>query len=314
MSIGDPSAHSHTTLSEGSVEECETFTMSSDAVEPGPLQRLVSLLDLEQIELNVFRGPHTDENRLRTFGGQVAAQALVAAGRTVQDKPVHSLHAYFLRPGDPHRPTLYLVDRIRDGRSFATRRVVAIQHGEPIFNLSASFHAHEDGPVHQRPMPPAPDPESLPTFAERYADMMHIEWFQRERPIDTRTSSPSLRSKRDVGGDPRQQVWLRPVGTLPDDPLLHACIVAYASDMSLLDSILLPHNLSWEDGSMMGVSLDHAMWFHQPFRADQWLLYDQESPAAFGARGLARGEIFTQSGDLVVSVMQEGLIRPIRPV
>lgn len=286
--------------------------MSSPSEDAGPLQRLVNLLDLEQIEDNLFRGPHTDENRMRTFGGQVAAQALVAAGRTVANKPVHSLHAYFLRPGDPHRPTVYMVDRIRDGKSFATRRVVAIQHGEPIFNLSASFHAFEEGPSHQRPMPSAPDPESLPTFAERYADLMHLEWFQRERPIDTRTTSPSLRTKREAGGDPRQQVWFRPVGPLPDDPLLHACIVAYASDMSLLDSILLPHSLSWEDGSMMGVSLDHAMWFHRPFRCDQWMLYDQESPAAYGARGLARGEIFTQSGELVVSVMQEGLIRPMR--
>jgi acyl-CoA thioesterase II len=301
------------------------------APEPTPLDHLVSLLDLEQIEDNVFRGPHTDENRLRTFGGQVAAQALVAAGRTVVDaeqssgskrnasdgplaaKTVHSLHAYFLRPGDPHRPTVYMVDRIRDGRSFATRRVVAVQHGEPIFNLSASFHVHEDGPSHQRPMPKAPDPESLPTFQERYKQLAHLEWFQRERPIDTRTTAPSLRARRTQIAEPRQQVWLKPVGSLPDDPLLHACIVAYASDMSLLDSILLAHNLSWEDGSMMGMSLDHAMWFHRPFRADQWLLYNQESPSAFGARGLARGEIFTHSGELVVSVVQEGLIRPMKP-
>jgi acyl-CoA thioesterase II len=286
--------------------------MASAPEDNGPLDHLIHLLDLEQIELNVFRGPHTDENRLRTFGGQVAAQALVAAGRTVSDKPVHSLHAYFLRPGDPHSPTVYMVDRIRDGRSFATRRVVAIQHGEPIFNLSASFHAVEAGPVHQRAMPAAPDPETLPTFAERYADYMHLDWFRRERPIDTRTTSPSLRSRREGGSDPRQQVWLRPVGPLPDDPLLHACIVAYASDMSLLDSILLPHSYGWDDGSVMAVSLDHAMWFHRPFRADQWLLYDQESPAAHGARGLARGEIFTQSGELVVSVVQEGLIRPLK--
>jgi acyl-CoA thioesterase II len=277
------------------------------------LENLIRLLDLEQIEDNIFRGPHTDENRLRTFGGQVAAQALVAAGRTVVDKPVHSLHAYFLRPGDPHRPTVYMVDRIRDGRSFATRRVVAVQHGEPIFNLSASFHAAEEGPAHQRPMPPAPDPETLPTFQERYAQFGHLEWFQRPRPIDSRTTTPPLREGRERVADPRQQVWLKPMGTLPDDPLLHACIVAYASDMTLLDSILLAHNLSWEDGSMMGVSLDHAMWFHRPFRADQWMLYDQESPAAWGARGLARGEIFTQSGELVVSVVQEGLIRPVKP-
>jgi acyl-CoA thioesterase II len=286
----------------------------TSASDPSALDRLVSLLDLEHIEDNVFRGPHTDENRLRTFGGQVAAQALVAAGRTVpEDKPVHSLHAYFLRPGDPHRPTVYMVDRIRDGRSFATRRVVAVQHGEPIFNLSASFHKYEEGPAHHRPMPKAPDPESLPTFLERYADYSHLDWVKMPRPIDTRTTTPPMRGRRTRKADPRQQVWLKPEGKLPDDPLLHACIVAYASDMTLLDSILLAHNLSWEDGTMMGMSLDHAMWFHQPFRADQWLLYDQESPVAFGARGLARGEIFTQAGELVVSVVQEGMIRPVKP-
>jgi acyl-CoA thioesterase II len=294
--------------------------MTSSPLPPPPLSQspddalthLLGLLNLEQIEDNIFRGPHTDENRLRTFGGQVAAQALVAAGRTVTDKPVHSLHAYFLRPGDPHRPTVYMVDRIRDGKSFATRRVVAVQHGEPIFNLSASFHAVEDGPSHHKPMPHAPDPESLPTFLERYAEFAHLEWFQRPRPIDTRTTTPPMRKRRTKGSEPRQQVWMKPVGTLPDDPLVHACVVAYASDMSLLDSILLAHNLSWEDGSMMAVSLDHAMWFHRPFRADQWLLYDQESTASFGARGIARGEIYTSTGDLVVSVVQEGLVRPLK--
>lgn len=279
-----------------------------------PLEQLIGLLDLEAIEDNVFRGPHTDENRLRTFGGQVAAQALVAAGRTVSaDKFVHSLHAYFLRPGDPHRPTVYLVDRIRDGKSFATRRVVAVQHGEAIFNLSASFHVAEDGPSHQKSMPVAADPELLPTFHERYKDLAHLEWFQRPRPIDTRTDSPPTRSRRSHSSEPRQQVWFRPDGPLPDDPLLHACIVAYASDSTLLDSILLAHDLSWDDGSVMGVSLDHAMWFHRPFRTDQWMLYDQESTAAFGARGIARGEIYTSTGDLVVSVVQEGLIRPLKP-
>ncbi len=280
---------------------------------PTPLEQLIGLLDLEAIEDNVFRGPHTDENRLRTFGGQVAAQALVAAGRTVDPaKAVHSLHAYFLRPGDPHRPTVYLVDRIRDGKSFATRRVVAVQHGEPIFNLSASFHVDEIGPVHQKAMPAAVDPNTLPTFHERYKDLAHLEWFQRPRPIDTRTDSPPMRARRRVTSDPRQQVWFRPDGPLPDDPLLHACIVAYASDSTLLDSILLAHELSWEDGSMMGASLDHAMWFHRPFRTDQWMLYDQESTAAHGARGIARGEIYTSTGELVVSVVQEGLIRPLK--
>jgi acyl-CoA thioesterase II len=278
-----------------------------------PLEQLIGLLDLESIEDNVFRGPHTDENRLRTFGGQVAAQALVAAGRTVDPgKFVHSLHAYFLRPGDPHRPTVYLVDRIRDGKSFATRRVIAVQHGEPIFNLSASFHIHEDGPSHQKPMPKAADPETLPTFRERYKEFEHLEWFQRPRPIDTRTDSPPMRARKGKKSEPRQQVWFRPDGPLPDDPLLHACIVAYASDSTLLDSILLAHELSWDDGSVMGVSLDHAMWFHRPFRTDQWMLYDQESTSAYGARGIARGEIYTSTGELVVSVVQEGLVRPLK--
>ncbi|HZQ27029.1 MAG TPA: acyl-CoA thioesterase II [Acidimicrobiales bacterium] len=275
------------------------------------LDDLVELLDLEPIEENIFRGRSPDEKRQRVFGGQVAGQALVAAGRTVDpDRPVHSLHAYFLRPGDPNVPILYEVDRIRDGRSFTTRRVVAIQHGKAIFNLSASFHREEDGPDHQVPMPPAPDPESLPTFHERMApwkDMLG-EWYERPRPIDLRhVHDPPF-----VGTGPREphlQQWIRTDGTLPDDPLLHACVVAYASDMTLLDSILVAHELSWQEQTVQGASLDHAMWFHRPFRADEWLLYDQESPSAHGARGLASGRIFTRGGTLVVSVMQEGLIR-----
>lgn len=281
------------------------------------LDELIGLLDLETIEVNIFRGHHTDEVRIRTFGGQVAAQALVAAGRTVDpQKTVHSLHAYFLRPGDPHSPILYEVDRIRDGRSFATRRVVAIQHGEAIFNLSASFHASEVGVDHALAMPASVDPESLPTFRERYADIADRlgDWFHRPRPIDLRYVQPPARilASRGEVREPKQQVWFRPEGELPDDPLLHACIVAYASDMTLLDSAIIPHNLSWDDGSMMGASLDHAMWFHRPFRADQWLLYNQESTAAHGGRATCRGEIFTQSGELIVSVVQEGLIRPTK--
>jgi acyl-CoA thioesterase II len=275
------------------------------------LDDLVALLDIEPIEVNIFRGRQTDEARLRTFGGLVAAQALVAAGRTVENKPVHSLHAYFLRPGDPKSPILYDVDRIRDGRSFATRRVVAIQHGEAIFNLSASFHVEETGINHQDPMPASVDPESLPTFGERYKKFADQDWYQRPRPIDLRHATEPVRTASE-SRPPRQQVWFKPIGTLPDDQLLHACIVAYASDMSLLDSILLPHSVDWNDGSMMGVSLDHAMWFHRPFRANDWLLYDQASNVAFGARGLATGEIWTRSGELVVTVVQEGLIRATR--
>ena len=282
------------------------------------LDALVELLDLEAIEVNIFRGLSPDEDRQRVFGGQVAGQALVAAGRTVDDdKPVHSLHAYFLRPGDPTVPILYEVDRIRDGRSFATRRVVAIQHGRAIFNLAASFHIDEPGPEHQVPMPDVPDPESLPTFKERmepYKDMLG-DWYERERPMDGRhiTKTPLERAANEPL-PPRQQLWIKANGQLPDDPLLHACIVAYESDFTLLDTALLPIGIrSWNDGTTMMASLDHAMWFHRPFRADDWLLYDQDSPNAYGARGFARGQIFTRDGRLVVSVVQEGLIRPLRP-
>ncbi len=280
------------------------------------LDELIALLDLEPIEVNIFRGHHTAEKRIRTFGGQVAAQALVAAGRTIEpDKFVHSLHGFFLRPGDPLSPILYNVDRIRDGRSFATRRVVAIQHGEAIFNLSASFHAVETGIAHQIPMPRSVDPETLPTFQERHALIADRlgDWFHRPRPLDLRHVDPPARLRTDTDShDPRQQVWFRPNGPLGDDPLLHACVVAYASDMTLLDSILVAHDLSWDDGSMLGASLDHAMWFHRPFRADGWMLYDQQSTVAYGGRGLARGEIFTQRGELVVSVVQEGLVRVLK--
>jgi acyl-CoA thioesterase-2 len=276
-----------------------------------PLDGLIELLDLEPIEVNIFRGRSPDEERQRVFGGQVAGQALVAAGRTVEpDRRVHSLHAYFLRPGDPNVPILYEVDRIRDGKSFTTRRVVAIQHGRAIFNLSSSFHVAEPGLEHQLPMPEVPAPESLPTFHERmepYAEQMG-EWFSRPRPIDTRFVQEPWRSG-ETGRAARQDVWMRADGSLPEDPLLHACVVAYASDMTLLDSVLLPHNLSWEEGGIMMASLDHAMWFHRPFRADEWLLYSQESPAAAGARGLARGSIFRADGVLTVSVVQEGLVR-----
>ena len=280
------------------------------------LEELVKLLDLEAIEVNIFRGLSPDENRQRVFGGQVAGQALVAAARTVAaDRSVHSLHAYFLRPGDPTVPILYEVDRIRDGRSFTTRRVVAIQHGRPIFNLSSSFQVTEAGFEHQAPMPPAPPPESLPTFAERYADKAD-EWgdtLSRPRPIDTRyvedDDFASVAGLPGAGG--RRLVWLRADGRLPDDPLLHACVVTYASDMTLLDTTLVPHGTSTLQGRVMMASLDHAMWFHRPFRADDWLLYAQGTPSASGGRGLGWGGIFTREGALAVSVVQEGLIRPV---
>ena len=279
---------------------------------PTALDELLRILDLEPIEVNIFRGTSPEENRVRVFGGQVAGQSLVAASRTVEDASrfVHSLHAYFLRPGDPAAPILYEVDRIRDGRSFTTRRVVAIQHGEVIFNLQASFHAMEPGLDWQIPSPHrVPEPETLPDFKERmapYKDQIG-EWYDRPRPIDLRyiDGDPYSRAGTEAPG---QRVWLRADGRLPDDPVLHACITTYASDMTLLDTTLLPHGLSWNQGVQMA-SLDHAMWFHRPFRADEWLLYDQHSISTSHARGLAGGSIYTRDGQLAITVVQEGLIR-----
>lgn len=279
---------------------------------PNALDDLVTLLDLETIEVNLFRGRSPDENRQRVFGGQVAGQALVAATRTVDaDRLVHSLHAYFLLPGDPTTPIVYEVDRIRDGRSFTTRRVVAIQHGRAIFNLQASFHVSETGPDHQIPMPAdVPDPESLPDFRTRMAPYKERmgEWYDRPRPIDLRHIDGDPFSRQ---GNPAlgQRVWMRADGVLPDDPTLHACIVTYASDMTLLDTTVLPFGLSWESPGMQMASLDHAMWFHRSFRADDWLLYDQSAISSGTGRGLAGGAIFTRDGTLAVTVVQEGLAR-----
>jgi acyl-CoA thioesterase II len=279
------------------------------------LDAAVELLDLEQIELNIFRGRSPEgERRQRVFGGQVAGQALVAAGRTVPaDRPVHSLHAYFIRPGDPSDPLIYLVDRVRDGRSFTTRRVSAVQHGETIFTLSASFHHPEPGVEHARTMPDVPQPEAVPRAAERIRELFGdaAAELYANNPIDIRYLGPLT---FEAAGDPALRsteslAWIKADGELPDDELLHVCLVTYASDMTLLDSVLLANGLSWTDGRTTGASLDHAMWFHRPFRADRWLLYVQESPVAAGARGLARGELYTREGELVVSVVQEGLIR-----
>ena len=251
------------------------------------------------------------------FGGQVAGQALVAAARTVEPgRSVHSLHAYFLRPGDPHVPILYEVDRIRDGRSFTTRRVVAIQHGKAIFNLSASWHAHEDGFDHQLPFPDdVPPADSLPDFQSRWepwADTLG-DWYDRPRPIDTRYVDWSAPDRTDPQ-PPRQRVWIRADGTLPDDPVLHTCVLTYASDMTLLDTTMLAHGgVSLEDRVQMA-SLDHAMWFHRPFRADEWLLYDQISPSASGGRGLVIGRLFDAAGRLVATAVQEGLVRVVEEV
>ncbi|MCT9005146.1 acyl-CoA thioesterase II [Streptomyces sp. NPDC054766] len=283
------------------------------------LQSLLDLLDLERIEEDIFRGRSRSAVVPRVFGGQVAAQALVAAGRTVpEDRLAHSLHAYFLRIGDPGAPIVYSVDRIRDGRSFTTRRVVAVQHGQPIFHLSASFQAYEEGMEHQAPMPPAPDPETLPTAAELlplYADVFtDAEVVERileaRESVDLRYVDAPPYATVGEAREPRSQVWFRTNGKLADDPLLHVVLATYVSDMTLLDSILLAHGRGgWVTGDVVGASLDHAMWFHRPFRADEWLLYDQESPSASGGRGLGQARIYTQDGRLAISVIQEGVVR-----
>ncbi|MEV0935134.1 acyl-CoA thioesterase II [Streptomyces phaeochromogenes] len=283
------------------------------------LEALLDLLDLEQIEQDIFRGQSRFAVVPRVFGGQVAAQALVAAGRTVpEDRFAHSLHAYFLRAGDAGAPIVYTVDRIRDGRSFTTRRVVAVQHGQPIFHLSASFQTYEEGMEHQADMPAAPDPETLPTAAEllpRYVDLYREQGvverlLEAREAVDLRyVDAPPFAS---VGEErePRSQVWFRTNGKLADDPLLHVCLATYVSDMTLLDSVLLAHGRGgWVTGDVVGASLDHAMWFHRPFRADEWLLYDQESPSASGGRGLGQARIYTQDGRLAVTVIQEGVVR-----
>jgi acyl-CoA thioesterase II len=283
------------------------------------LDELLALLELEPLEVNLFRGLSPHEDRQRVFGGQVAAQALVAAGRTVgADRPVHSLHAYFLRPGDPNIPIVYEVDRIRDGKSFTTRRVVAIQHGRAIFNLAASFQIVEPGPDHQMPMPEVPGPDELPTWQQRVEPYLErlgpdlAEWLVRERPIDSRPVEDP-RWLDPTPREPQQDVWIRANGDLPDAPLIHECVVAYASDLTLLDTAMFPHAISYREQHYMIASLDHAMWFHRPFRADDWLLYHQTSPTASRARGLAQGSLFCQDGTLAVTVTQEGLIRPIEP-
>jgi acyl-CoA thioesterase-2 len=280
------------------------------------LEGLLELLDLEEIDQNIYRGRNERAQRERLFGGQVAAQALAAAGRTVTGRVAHSLHAYFLRPGDPRIPVLYTVDRIRDGQSFTTRRVVAIQRGQAIFNMSVSFQVIEAGYEHQQlEMPSAPEPESLPSWAERAEQAAKrlpqesAAWVREDRPIELRhVEAPTF-----LGGASRRggnQVWFRASGALPEDPFLHQCVVAYASDMSLLDTVVLPHGRSGSLGPVMMASLDHAIWFHHAIRADDWLLYAQDSPVAAGARGFARGSIFTRKGLLVASVAQEGLMRP----
>lgn len=280
---------------------------------------LIELLELESIEHNIYRGRNRDIGSGRIFGGQVLAQALVAAQRTVPEgRSVHSMHGYFILAGDLEIPVVYFVDRLRDGGSFTTRRVTAIQHGNAIFNLSASFHRQEPGFEHQAEMPDVPGPETLRSELDIIRERAH-EIDERiravvtqDRPLDMRpcgNEDPFDTTPR----PPRRHIWVKAVGELGDDPLEHQAILAYASDYGLLVTSLRPHGTSFRDPRLMVASLDHSIWFHRPFRMDEWLLYQIESPASFGARGFAWGTYFTQGGELVASVAQEGLIRVKRP-
>jgi acyl-CoA thioesterase-2 len=284
------------------------------------IEGLLHILDLEPLEVNLFRGRSPQVGWQRVFGGQVIGQALVAACRTVDvaNRPPHSMHAYFLLPGDPKVPIIYDVERVRDGRSFVTRRVRAIQHGQPIFIMSVSFHRQEPGLMHQAKMPEVPTPEELPTEAEIKERVLPLmpdpvrRYYERERPIELRP----VEYARYLGKtyeDGHFNVWIRATGRLPDEPAIHQCVLAYASDMTLLDSALIPHGRTVFEKTIMAASLDHALWMHRPFRADEWLLYAQDSPNMGGARGFSRGLIFTRDGTLVASVAQEGLVRERRP-
>ncbi|MGO9546031.1 MAG: acyl-CoA thioesterase II [Rhodomicrobium sp.] len=284
------------------------------------VDQLLTILDLEQLEHNLFRGRSPQNGWQRVFGGQVVGQALVAADRTVEDKGrlTHSLHAYFLLAGDPKVPIIYEVDRIRDGGSFTTRRVIAIQHGQAIFSMAVSFHKPEPGFDHQIPMPDVPAPEELTSEAELKARLLPNlpeavrSYWERELPIELRPVDLS-RFFSPAKAEPKQYMWIRTCGPLPDDFRLHQCALAYASDFSLLDTALIAHGRVLFDPRLMLASLDHAVWFHRPFRADEWLLYAQDSPSAQAGRGFCRGSIFSRDGRLVASVAQEGLIRERQP-
>ncbi len=287
------------------------------------LDGLLVTLDLEPLERDLFRGRSPRVGWQRVYGGQVLGQALVAAVRTIEgrgdagsDAPhqTHSLHGYFMLPGDPKAPIIYQVDRLRDGKSFSTRRVTAIQHGKAMFAMSASFHREEEGYDHQATMPDVPPPENLPSekelkesFIDQMPDNMRAYW-ERERPIEMRPVDMSRYIVREKQ-TPVQHVWMRATGELPDDLALHQCVLAYASDFTLLDTALIAHGKLLFDKDIQLASLDHALWFHRPFRADEWLLYSQDSPSAHGARGFCRGKIFTRDGVLVASTAQEGLMR-----
>jgi acyl-CoA thioesterase-2 len=280
---------------------------------------LLGLLDLETLEVNLFRGQSRDLGGKSVFGGQVIGQALVAAARTVEGSVPHSLHAYFLRPGDMAEPIVYEVDRVRDGRSFTARRVQAIQHGQPILSMIVSFQKPEPGLTHQIQMPDVPPPEKL-----EFAHDLRRQWADaypglperartallRNLPIEFKPVTPWNPLKPDVR-EPRQYLWIRAPGALPGDPLLHTCVLAYASDFNLLSTALYPHGKSWFSREMIVASIDHALWFHREVRIDDWLLYAMDAPTAQGARGFSRGQIFDRSGRLVCSVAQESLMRQV---
>ena len=297
---------------------------ASEASDPASaVASLLRTLDLEPLERNLYRGRSPKVGWQRVFGGQVIGQALVSASRTIEPQegepawPAHSLHGYFMRPGDPAVPIIYEVDRIRDGKSFATRRVVAIQHGEAIFSMSASFHRREEGPGHQVPMPDVPHPADLPSEADMKARYLEHapepvrRYWARPRPIEIRPVDMERYMMRRDGAAAVSHAWIRATAPLPDDAALHQCVLAYASDMTLLDASLLATGRSIFDRDIQVASLDHALWFHRAFRADEWLLYAQDSPSSGGARGFARGLIFREDGTLVASVAQEGLARTV---
>lgn len=276
---------------------------------------LIKLLDLEKIEENLYRGLSPAVTQQRVFGGQVAGQALVAAGRTLASEwEVHSLHSYFLRPGDPEIPIIYHVERVRDGRSYSTRRVDAIQHGKVIFTLSASFTVHEEGVFdHQDPLPSVPDPESIPRYRDRirrYVESGQVNpVIDLPRPVDLRYISTPPWAREIDTEEPLNQIWMKADGVLPDDKFLHICVLTYASDMTLLDAASARHGVSWLHGNVQGASLDHAVWFHRPFRADEWFLYQSTSPSGGNGRGFNLGRIWSHDGHLIASTAQEGLLR-----
>lgn len=280
------------------------------------LNDLQTLLDLERIEDTIFRGTNYDIGSGSVFGGQALAQSLVAAQRTLDhpDRVAHSMHGYFILPGDVEAPIVYEVDRLRDGSSFTTRRIIAIQHGRAIFNMAASFQKQETGLSHQTAMPDVPPPDALQSDMEL---LRQIEGripprlralYTEERPVEVRRVNP-VNPFAPEPAAPANPMWLRARGTLPDKPLLHQAVFAYMSDYGLLGTALRPHGRSFLDPALQLASLDHAMWFHRPFSMNDWLLYSAESPAAHGARGFVRGQLFTQDGTLVASVTQEGLMR-----